>query len=214
MLERYQGAWRGRRSLYPSAWRETVLAVIEHVLGVAGSKAAGLGSEVKENGVQFPVAQGMDGCLVDTGDEQGGCAPRAEAVGFHLVRGNVGDVLNSGSSGSQFVRDLGGGDGAESVLAVIIGMEWSFRRGMVLEVEDAMLAGMDGADDGVPREPIMSACFPMGCILLVSVGEGDVYPSLHIMQGTLCGGSVLNICIAKGGVAEVEGLAAAMVGGR
>ena len=62
----------------------------------------------------------------------------------------------------------------------------------------------------------MSKCFPtpMGCILLVSVGEDDVYPSLHVIQETLCGGSMLDICIAKGGVAEAEGLAAAMVGGR
>ena len=54
----------------------------------------------------------------------------------------------------------------------------------------------------------------MGCILLVSVGEGDVYPSLHVIQGTLHGRSMLDICIVKGGVTEAEGLAAAMVGGR
>ena len=39
----------------------------------------------------------------------------------------------------------------KSVLAVIIHMEWSVRRGsMVLEVEDAMLASTDGAEDRVP----------------------------------------------------------------
>ena len=59
----------------------------------------------------------------------------------------------------------------------------------------------------------MSKCFPMGCVLLVSVGEGDVYPSLHVMQGTLCGRSMLDVCVAKSGVAEVEGLVAAMVRG-
>ena len=57
----------------------------------------------------------------------------------------------------------------------------------------------------------MSECFPMGGILLVSVNEGDVYPSLHVIQGTLCGGSVLDICIAKSGVTEAEGLAVTMV---
>ena len=59
----------------------------------------------------------------------------------------------------------------------------------------------------------MSKCFPMGCILLVSVGEGDVYPSLHVIQGTLHSRNMLDGCIAKGGVTEVEGLAVAMVGG-
>ena len=59
----------------------------------------------------------------------------------------------------------------------------------------------------------MSKCFPTGCILLVNVGEGDVYPSLHIIQGTLHGGSTLDVCIAKSGVTEAEGLAVAMVRG-
>ena len=41
---------------------------------------------------------------------------------------------------------------AESVLVVIVGIEWSLRRGfMVAKVEDVMLASMDGAEDGVPR---------------------------------------------------------------
>ena len=52
----------------------------------------------------------------------------------------------------------------------------------------------------------------MGGILLVSVSEeGDVYPSLHVIQGTLHGRSTLDVCIAKGVVAEAEVLAAAMV---
>ena len=59
-------------------WGETVLAVGKHVLGIAGGETAGLGLDIKENGVQFPPAQGLDGYLVDTRDEQGGCAPRAE----------------------------------------------------------------------------------------------------------------------------------------
>ena len=53
----------------------------------------------------------------------------------------------------------------------------------------------------------------MGGVLLVGVSEGDVYPSLHIIQGTLHGGSTLDISIAKGGIAEAEGLAASMVRG-
>ena len=59
----------------------------------------------------------------------------------------------------------------------------------------------------------MSKCFPMGGVLLVRVSEGDVYPSLHVIQGTLHGGSTLDVSGAKGGVTEVEGLAAAMVRG-
>ena len=59
--------------------------------------------------------------MVNTGDEQGGCAPRTEAVGFDSVRGDVCDVLDSGSSCSQFMCDFGGGDVAGSVLAVVVG---------------------------------------------------------------------------------------------
>ena len=85
---------------------------------------------------------------------------------------------------------------------------------MVVEVEDMMLACTDGAEDQQVSRCSMSKCFPMDGILLISVGEGDVYHSLHIMQGTLHSGSVLDDHIAEGGVTEAEGLAAAMVGGR
>ena len=34
-----------------SRWREGILAVSEHVLGIASSEAAGLGSEVQEDGI-------------------------------------------------------------------------------------------------------------------------------------------------------------------
>ena len=50
-------------------WGETVLAMGEHVLGIASGETAGLGLEVEEDGIQFPPAQGSDGCLVDTRDE-------------------------------------------------------------------------------------------------------------------------------------------------
>ena len=69
-----------------------------------------------------------------------------------------------------------------------------------------------GQRTGSPDSPCPSAS-PMGGILLVSVSEADVDPSLHIIQGTLCDRSALDISIAKGGVAEAEGLAASMVGG-
>ena len=60
-------------------------------------------------------------------------------------------MLDSGGSGSQFVCDFGGGDVARSGVAVIVGVEWSLRRGsMVAKMEDAPLASMDGAEDRVP----------------------------------------------------------------
>ena len=78
-------------------------------------------------------------------------APRAEAVGFNLVGRNVGNVLDSSSSGSQFVDDFGGGDVARSGVAVIVSVEWSLGRGsMVAKMENALLAGTDGAEDRVP----------------------------------------------------------------
>ena len=83
---------------------------------------------------------------------------------------------------------------------------------MFAEMEDTSLASTDGTEDRVPGEA-MAKCFPAGGILLVSVSEGDVYPSLHIIQGTFHGGSLLDVSGAKGGVAEAERLAAPTVGG-
>ena len=118
----------------------------EHVLGIASSKAAGLGSEVQEDGIGLPLAQCPDGSLVNAGYEQGGGSSRAEAVGFNLIGEDVGDVLDSGGSSSQFMGDLSGGDVARSGVAVIVGVEGSLWRGsMVMEMEDASLASMDGA---------------------------------------------------------------------
>ena len=71
-----------------------------------------------------------------------------EAIGFHLIGRDVGDVLDGGGSSSQFVGDLSGGDVAWSVMVVIISVEWSVWRGsMVTKMEDASLASMDGAED-------------------------------------------------------------------
>ena len=51
---------------------------------------------------------------------------------------------------------------------------------MVTKMEDTSLASMDGAEDRVPGQAV-GECFPVGGILLVSVSEGDVYPSLHVI---------------------------------
>ena len=123
----------------------------KHVLGVASGETAGLGSEVQEDGIGFPLAQCPDGCLVNTRDKQGCCASRVEVVGFNSVGRNVGNVLDSGSSGSQLVGDFSGGDVARSGVAVIVSVEWSLGRGsMVTKMEDASLASTDRAEDRVP----------------------------------------------------------------
>ena len=122
-------------------------------------------------------------------------------------------MLDGGSGSAQFVGDLGGVDVACLGMAVVEGVEWSVWRGsMVAKVEDASLASTDGAEDRVPGESV-SECFPTGGVLLVGVSEGDVYPSLHVIRGTLHGGSLLDVSIAEGGVAEVERLTASMVRG-
>ena len=94
-----------------------------------------MGAEVQEDGIQLPMAQGMDGHLVDTGDEEGSCPPGMETVGFDAVRGNVGDVLDGGGSGSQSMSDVRGGNVAKAVMTLIVGVEGSVRRSsMVSEV--------------------------------------------------------------------------------
>ena len=219
--QRLGGHWRGSMVLGQevlvrigiSRGRERVLSVSKHVLGIAGGKTAGLGSEVKENGIRLPLAQGSDGSLVNARDEQGGRSTRAEAVGFNPIGRDVGEMLDSGGSDSQFMGELSGGDGAQSGVAIKVGVEWSVGRGTVgTKMEDTSLASTDRAEDRVPGQPV-SECFPTGGVLLVGVSEGDVYPSLHVIRGTLCGGSLLDIGIAKGGVTEAEGLTASTVGG-
>jgi hypothetical protein len=70
----------------------------EHTASVAGSEAAWLRAEVKEDGVGFPTAEGADGHFVDARDKEGGGTPGAEAVGFDAVRGDVGEVEDGGGS--------------------------------------------------------------------------------------------------------------------
>ena len=61
-------------------------------------------------------------------------------------------MLDGGGGSSQFMGDLGGGNVAWAVMAVIVGVEWSVWRGsMSAKMEDTLLASMDGAEDRVPR---------------------------------------------------------------
>ena len=100
-------------------------------------------------------------------------------------------MLDICSGGPQLIGDVRG-DVVRMGVGFIVGVERSVGRGPVaVEMEGMMLAGMDGAEDWVPRHPVSEECFPMGCVLLVCVGEGDVYPCLHIIQGTLHGRSML-----------------------
>ena len=74
-----------------------------------------------------------------------------DALGFDSVRRNVGNVLDSGGSISQFVGDFGGGDVARMGVADVVSVEWSLRRGsIVTKMEDALLASTVGAEDRVP----------------------------------------------------------------
>ena len=120
----------------------------EHLVSVPGGEAAGLGAEVKEDGVGLPPAQGPDGSLVDAGDEQGGGTTRAEAVGLDLVGRDVGDVLDSGGGSSQGMGDFSGGDVTGSGVVVIVSVEWSAGGGLHVRGGGGRVAGQHGRGRG------------------------------------------------------------------
>ena len=125
----------------------------KHVLGITSGETAGLDLEVQEDGIRLPLAQCPDGGLVNARDEQGGGSTR-EAIGFNLIGRNVGDVLDSGDSGSQFMGNLGGGDVARLGVAVIVGVEGSLWRGsMVVKMEDHCWPAWMGQRTGSPDSP-------------------------------------------------------------
>jgi hypothetical protein len=65
-----------------SRWREGVLPVVEHVACVVGGEGAGLCSEVQEDSVRFPAAEGTDSSFVHPGDEESsGCRRRLGQAG-------------------------------------------------------------------------------------------------------------------------------------
>ena len=83
-----------------------VLATFEHGLGVGRGKAVWLGSEIEEDRVRLPVSQGMDGSLVNARNEECSGAPRAQAVGFDAIWGDVSDVVYGGSGMVEFGGDI------------------------------------------------------------------------------------------------------------
>ena len=117
------------------------------MLGVTGGESACLGVKVQEDGVGLPPSEGPDGGLVDSRDEQGGGSPRACAVGGDAGRRDVGDVFDIGGSCMEFFCEDGGGDLVLGTGWVEVGMQRHVRRGgVLLEVQDSMLASTDRAE--------------------------------------------------------------------
>ena len=146
------------------------------------------------------MAEGTDGCLVDAGDKEGGGAPRVEAIGFDAFRGDVGDVVDSGSSPAEFSGDVTGGNVVVAAGRVIVVIEGSVSGGGVgTEVFDTMVEGMDRAQVAVPGCAVTKG-FPTGTVLLAGVGEGCIGPLLHIMQRAGNGRDVLDKGTAEGSV--------------
>ena len=102
---------------------EGVLAMFKHGAGIGGCEAAQLGVEILEDRGRLPMSQGMDGSLVDAQDEEGSGAPRAEAVGFDPVRGDVSDVVDGGGSMAEFGGDVLGHNIVEPAGGVEVAIE-------------------------------------------------------------------------------------------
>jgi hypothetical protein len=79
--------------------------------------------EVKEDCVGFPVAKGANGRFIDARDKEGSGTPRAEAVGFDAVRGDVGEVEDSGGSTAQFGSDVAHSDVMGLIGQIIVAVE-------------------------------------------------------------------------------------------
>ena len=127
--------------------------MVEYVVIVSGSEVTGLGAEVEKDCTRLPMPKGMDGCLVDARDEQGGSSTRTgEAVGFNACRGDVGDVLDVGGSCPEFLHDDDGGDLLWHAISIIVGVQGHLRwYPMLSEMEDSALSGTDGTEGVISR---------------------------------------------------------------
>ena len=153
----------------------------KHVVGVTSGEGACLGAKVQEDGIRLPPSECLDGGLVTSGDEQGGCSPRACAVGGDAGRRDVGDVFDIGGGSTEFFRKHGGNDLVRGTSLVKVGVQRCVGRcGVLLEVQDSALAGKDGAEGVITGESVSEGFATCG-ILLVSVGKGDVNPCLHVI---------------------------------
>ena len=92
------------------------------------------------------------GHLIDSQDGQGGGSTRAEALGFNAYGWYVDDVLDVSSSCLKLLGDVGGSDVLWLAVGVIIGGQgcvgWC---SLLPEMEDSLLAGMDGAEEVISR---------------------------------------------------------------
>ena len=133
---------------------------------------------------------------------------------YVVVNAYVGDVVDGSSGTVEFGGDVLSSDVVRLAGGVKVMVEGRVRRGVKLEeVLDTMTEGMDGTE-GVVTGHSMSKGLTMCAVLLVSVGKEDVGPLLHIIQRAVTGRDTLDEGTTEGGVGELEGLAAAMVGSR
>ena len=110
-----------------------------------------MGTEVKEDSVGFPMAKSADSHFIDAGDKEGGGAPGAEAVGFDAIRGDVGEVEDSGGSTAQFRRDVMCGDVVGLIGRIIVAVEGASRTCAVLtKVQNTMTSGQHRAENRIP----------------------------------------------------------------
>jgi hypothetical protein len=159
--------------------------MVKHVLGVVGGEGAGLRSEVEEDGIRFPAAQGSDGRFVHTGDEEGGGAAGVEAVGHDALRGDVGDVLDRGGGNAESGSDVAGGDSMGCARGIEVMVQWAVGWCVVLaEVKDTALSGSDWAEAVVAGAAMAEGLATCG-VLLVGVGEINISPALHVIRRAL-----------------------------
>ena len=118
-------------SIVVSRWGEGVLAMFKHGLGIGRGEVAWLSVEIEEDGVRLPMSQGMDGGLVNTGDEEGGGASGAEAVDFDAFRRNVCEVKDGSGGTAEFSGDIVGSDIVGSAVGVKVAIQGSVGRGVV-----------------------------------------------------------------------------------
>ena len=91
------------------------------------------------------------------------------------------DVFDIRCGGLDFFGEHGSGDLALCSIGVEVGVQRCVgRNGVLLEVQDSMLASMHGAE-GVIATEFMSEGFTMHGILWVSVGKGDIDTCLHVI---------------------------------
>ena len=110
-----------------------------------------MGTEVMEDCVGFPVAEGANGRFINARDKEGGGTPGAEAVGFDAIRGDVSEVKDSGGGAAQFRRDVARGDVVGLIGQIVVAIEGARRtRAMFPKVEDTTMSSQHRAKNRIP----------------------------------------------------------------